>query len=339
MKNPASERLGEFVRERMSELGLSLRQTAAAAKINPGYLSQVCNNPDMPSPSPELLGKLSIPLQVSCVELLYRAGYLGVRSDEEIKKLSTFGKLFPRAAVGSIVLAGKYFADLLRLSVYSSEELYFKSLMEYLLKKNNLSWNDVLYIENPKSMDLYLYTSSLVNYSAAIYISLAKKLDFDPDEFLFLLGKIPDKFLDPKKGITVLIKKTEIFKEALKKVEEVRKYQQLQENNKINANIITEISEEWIKIFNENGDWYLYEHIRDIIKETNEWPEEPEFSKIEHNGLKFNKLKKSSNPINISFESDGSVVVLINFANISEYEKFSREITKLGDRILKARTI
>jgi len=321
-KNPASEHLGSFLREHIgNNLGMSLRQVANAANINPGYLSTILSDPAMPSPSPKKLGNLATVLGLSSVELLFRAGWLGPRSEEILANLSVTARLIPKIFADTAKFTARYFADLLHLSVYSSQELLFKSLTEYLLKKNNLIWQDIFGVD-PNSANLYLLASSVISYSAGFYIVLAKKLAFDPDEYLFLLGKIPDEFLEPNNSNCVpqLIEKTRRYLEAMQKLELVRKYQHNEEGQE------DEELAELGQMLTEKGEWYLYEYIRDTIRSQPMASEE--LGKRERKG-----------PINISFEGDGSVAVIVKFLSISEFKNYSNDIANLGDKILKARTV
>jgi transcriptional regulator with XRE-family HTH domain len=71
----AEKTLGERLRELRGEKGMSLRQAAAKADVNPGYLSQL-ERDEIDNPSPAILQKLAEAYEEPFIALMRWAGYV-----------------------------------------------------------------------------------------------------------------------------------------------------------------------------------------------------------------------------------------------------------------------
>ena len=255
-------KLGEYIRGRRTDLDLSLRGLASAAGVNASYLSQIENKPDIPSPSPEFLWKLYDPLQVYFCELLYHAGYLGQRK-EDIEGPVSIAKGIPKVVVGVLpIYLSKVVMGIMSVSFYTSAERRFKNLLDYLLKKNDKTWNDVTSLipgvfkaESESAYISFLYKIII----AEPLINLAKTLSFDIDEFLFLTARIPDKYLNMS-YIPEFAKKLNLFKKAIEKVNIIIYSLKKKEY----------IEERYVENYNIGGEWSLYEYIRDELRYSSE---------------------------------------------------------------------
>lgn len=64
--------LGDQIRRRRLEHGLTLSQLARLAKVSKGYLSQLENSPESPRPSADVLYRIAFALEATIADLLGR---------------------------------------------------------------------------------------------------------------------------------------------------------------------------------------------------------------------------------------------------------------------------
>lgn len=80
-----SESIGEFIKFRRKEKGLTLVDLQEASGVSNSYLSQIENGKF--KPSSDILKKLATPLEISYYELMFKAGYIPKMYLDEANKL------------------------------------------------------------------------------------------------------------------------------------------------------------------------------------------------------------------------------------------------------------
>lgn len=305
--------LSSFLSKRRKEYNLSIRALAAASEVNASYLSQLESNHEMSSPTPEFLYKIHNTLDVTFSELLFHAGYLGPR-EEDTKSIYDKRSL-PKILLTEVpILLSRIVIETLGISIYTTPEKRFKNLITYLCKKNDRDIADVLLFKDLKATDVDFYLNKILT----IYlIEIAKKLHFDPDEFLFLAARIPDKFLD-EEYIPEFSKKLRLFKTALENTNMValglNKHEELQS---------PEISNSHADIYKQSGEWALYELIRNELKYINKRHET-------HNEI----INKDTDHFayEVVIDKNGKMVLQIPLT-VEEYTKHVEDIINLFTKI------
>lgn len=79
--------IGKYIREKRKESGLTLVQLGELTNLTQGYLSRI--EIDKAKPSPDVLKKISLALDVPHIDLMNKAGYIEGSTDlqKEVERL------------------------------------------------------------------------------------------------------------------------------------------------------------------------------------------------------------------------------------------------------------
>lgn len=222
-KEILANELSEYLKKARERSGLTVRALCSRAGISPGLYSIIENHPEHRTPSPKFLYSISFPLGASFSELLYYAGYIPPRKSDGLTQ----------NAISSLPVL--VFSSARYLFHRNSEKKIY-SLFNYLCQQKDFTMQQL----NNKLSEEYGYTDGLLSLSNMTVvkkflvgeglINISHTLDFDADELLFLLGRIPEHICNNDEHYPLFSTKIDIFKQALRMTELTDLTQNLNDN-------------------------------------------------------------------------------------------------------------
>jgi transcriptional regulator with XRE-family HTH domain len=130
--------LGKFIKEKRTDLGLTVRSLAEKAGVNNGYISLI-ENGKTKKPSPDILRKLSNSLELDYFSLMMLAGYYDMAFDQgftefDNERIDLFQLMFEAGRGKELCYHGEPLDE--------SKKTFFIN-MTYMLLDNQLSAEDM----------------------------------------------------------------------------------------------------------------------------------------------------------------------------------------------------
>lgn len=211
-KEILANELSEYLKKARERSGLTVRALCSRAGISPGLYSLIENHPEHRTPSPKFLYSISNPLGASFSELLYYAGYIPPRNSDGLAQNAI-------ASLPVLVFSSA------RYLFHRNSERKIYSLFNYLCQQKGLTMqqlgnklseeygyaDDLLSLSNMTVVKKFLVGEGLINISHS--------LDTNPDELLFLLGRLPDYICNNDEHYPSFSAQIAIFKQALRMTE------------------------------------------------------------------------------------------------------------------------